>query len=84
MHGRVFHDITKTPLGLKEICKTNMINDDYKKVLAILNNRKYIVFWDDEFQSWKDQIKSIFNRSSISYAEAKNIVNEESGKSTNI
>jgi hypothetical protein len=74
MHGRVFHDPTKATGKLIPIAEKNFKNDELKKSIAKHNNMKYIVFWDDEFNSWQETIKILYNLESISYVEAKNKV----------
>lgn len=64
MHGRVWHDDSRTKLGLIDICRSNMINDIYKKNIASVLGFKYIEFWDDEEYDWETQIKDKLNENS--------------------
>jgi hypothetical protein len=77
MHGRVFHDINKSPNGLKTLCKGNVQNDEFKKDVAIASGYNYFVFWDDETHTWFNTIRTITSEEPISYADAKDKVNEE-------
>jgi hypothetical protein len=60
MHGRVWHDLSKTKKGLIEICKNNIKNDDIKKSMALSLNKGYVVLWDDEEDSWEKQVRGIY------------------------
>jgi hypothetical protein len=57
MHGRAWHDINRAPDRLKELVKKNIINDAIKKAWAETQNKKYLIFWDDEMDKWQKQIK---------------------------
>lgn len=80
MHGRVFHDPSKSKGKLIALAESNVKNDALKKALAESNGMKYLVFWDDECHLWQDRIKEIYNAESISYAKAKNKVDEADRK----
>lgn len=80
MHGRVFHDLAKSKGKLLPMTQRNIKNDELKKMLAQSNGMQYLVFWDDEFHTWQDRIKEIYNKESISYADAKDKVDEANRK----
>lgn len=84
MHGRVFHDLSKSKGKLIPLTESNVKNDALKKMLAESNGMKYMVFWDDECHTWQKRIKNIYKAEPISYVEAKNKVDEADRKDASI
>lgn len=80
MHGRVFHDPAKASGKLIQIAEANVKNDAIKKTIAESLNIQYIVFWDDECNTWQSSIKRLYKLEPISYVEAKNKVDETDRK----
>lgn len=78
MHGRVFHDISKTKPKLIEMVLRNIENDRFKKEFADSQQINYVVFWDDETPSWEEKIKNMFNVNELpegaTYEQCKNKV----------
>lgn len=80
MHGRVWHDPSKTKPKLVQICKKNKQNDAIKRNLANTLGIGYCVFWDDEYKDWKNQIIRIFKKEPIDYEQAKSQANSRKKK----
>jgi hypothetical protein len=59
MHGRVWHDPTKTTSLLLNKAIKNAQNDILKQEFAKNNGYKYFAFWDDEEVLWKDQLQQL-------------------------
>jgi G:T-mismatch repair DNA endonuclease (very short patch repair protein) len=60
MHGRVWHDPSKSPKTLLPRCLKNVQNDAVKQKLAEEHGYKYLVFWDDESDSWRTTLEHYF------------------------
>lgn len=73
MHGRVWHDSTKTTPRLRELAVNNEKNDLLKKSIAERNGFQYIVFWDDECDRWSETLLSLYGTEAISYERAKDL-----------
>ena len=60
MHGRIWHDLSSSTPGVKDICYKNIENDKIKKDFANSNGFGYEVFWDDEEANWPERLKNIY------------------------
>jgi hypothetical protein len=60
MHGRVWHDLTKTKPKLTKIVLKNTQNDIKKQRIAEEMGLKYLVFWDDKEHEWKDSVEKLY------------------------
>ena len=76
MHGRIFHDISKAPLSMIKMVKTNVENDALKRKLVEDLGVGYIEFWDDETDLWFNKIHDLYGEEPCSYETAKNKIDE--------
>lgn len=81
MHGRIWHSYTKStekyPKMHFKVTK-NLENDEFKKNIAVSLGKSLVVFWDDEYYNWEEQIFQIFKERPVTtYAEAKSKIYKE-------
>ena len=62
MHGRVWHDLSKTTEGLRKITEKNVTNDIFKQSIALAFGYKYFVFWDDQIPQWEIVLRGIYEK----------------------
>jgi len=80
MHGDFWHSIGPNSKKMSAVIEKNIINDEFKALLAKKHELLYIVFWHSKWESWPEKIFELYGTyPKISIQEAENQVNKTLG-----